>query len=62
MATCWLHSLGEIEAVEANLLERFPFVVVSNRVIDLRSVKRMGRILGENGRAADIVPLRPWTD
>ncbi len=62
MATCWLHSLGEIEAVEATLLERFPFVVVSNRVIDLRSVKRMGRLLGENGRSAGVVPLRPWTD
>jgi DNA-binding Lrp family transcriptional regulator len=62
MVTCWLHSLEEIEAIEARLLERFPQVVVSNRVIDLRPVKRMGRILGDDGRAVGVVPLGPWTD
>jgi hypothetical protein len=60
--TYWLHSLREFEAVEAALLERFPAVVVSNRIIDLRPVKRMGRILGDEGQAAGVVPLRPWTD
>jgi DNA-binding Lrp family transcriptional regulator len=62
VVTYWLHSLREFEAVEAALLERFPAVVVSNRIIDLRPVKRMGRILGDDGQAAGVVPLRPWTD
>lgn len=62
MVTCWLHSLAEIEAIETRLLQQFPSVQVSNRVIDLRSVKRMGWILGDDGRAVGRVPYGGWTD
>jgi hypothetical protein len=39
-----------------------PNLTVVDRLITLRTVKRMGRLLDEDGRAIGAVPMDVWTD
>lgn len=53
----WLRDLDGITALESLLDERFPHLTVQDRTVTLRTAKRMGRLLGEDGRAVGHVAL-----
>jgi DNA-binding Lrp family transcriptional regulator len=57
LLSVWLRSPGDCEALEERMLRRHPGLRISERNITLRTVKRMGRLLGEDGRARDHVPI-----
>jgi DNA-binding Lrp family transcriptional regulator len=56
----WLHTVEEVHRFELALLDAVPGLVVVDRLVVLRSLKRMGRLLDESGRAVGVVPLAPW--
>lgn len=47
----WLRGLDGTTALESLLDERFPRLTVQDRTSTLRTAKRMGRVLGPDGRA-----------
>jgi DNA-binding Lrp family transcriptional regulator len=57
LLSVWLRSPGDCEALEERMLRRHPGLRISERNITLRTVKRMGRLLDEDGRARDHVPI-----
>lgn len=58
----WQRSLADVQRLEAALARRFPDLRVAERRVSLRTVKRMGRILGSDGRAVRAVPMDIWRD
>ncbi|MFD4757223.1 Lrp/AsnC family transcriptional regulator [Streptomyces sp. NPDC058426] len=60
LATLWLADTGEIQRREAHLAARLPGLTVTDRLVGLRTVKRMGHLLDEAGRRTGTVPIRPW--
>ncbi|MFD3745389.1 Lrp/AsnC family transcriptional regulator [Nocardia sp. NPDC058633] len=54
-----LHGLHGIDAFETLLAERLPTLRVKDRTITLKSAKRLGWLLDEQGRAIGRVPLGP---
>ncbi|MEU8517333.1 Lrp/AsnC family transcriptional regulator [Kitasatospora sp. NPDC048722] len=62
LLSVWLRSLADVQRLEVALARRFPDLRVAERRISLRSVKRMGRILGPDGRAVRAVPMDIWRD
>ncbi|MFF7590751.1 Lrp/AsnC family transcriptional regulator [Kitasatospora purpeofusca] len=58
----WQRSLADVQRLEAALARRFPELRVAERRVALRTVKRMGRILGADGRAVRAVPMDIWRD
>jgi DNA-binding Lrp family transcriptional regulator len=56
----WLRTVEEVHRFELALLDAVPGLVVVDRLVVLRSLKRMGRLLDESGRAVGVVPLAPW--
>ncbi|MFI5982383.1 Lrp/AsnC family transcriptional regulator [Streptomyces sp. NPDC051555] len=58
----WQRSLADVQRLEAALARRFPDLRVAERRVSLRTVKRMGRILGADGRAVRAVPMDIWRD
>ncbi len=58
----WLRSAADSHAFEARILRISPSVSISKRVLTLRHLKLIGRILDEDGRAAQIVPADIWQD
>ena len=60
LITMWLRSLSDSQRIEALLAQHFPELVLNDRAVVLRVVKRMGRILDEAGRSVGAVPIDPW--
>ncbi|MDI2127652.1 Lrp/AsnC family transcriptional regulator [Yinghuangia seranimata] len=58
----WLRSAGDVPALEADWLRRFPRITVLDRSVVLEVTKRMGRLLTPDGRAEGYVPLNIWAD
>lgn len=58
--TVQVHELGAVDGVIARLRQTFPGVVVLNTRALLRPVKSFGRLLDDDGRARDAVPVNPW--
>ncbi|WP_345743978.1 Lrp/AsnC family transcriptional regulator [Streptomyces sp. ODS28] len=56
----WLRSPGECAPFEEQLLRRCPRAEIGRRELTLRAAKRMGRLLGADGRANGHVPLGLW--
>lgn len=56
-ATVWLHSVDAGHRLETLLGRRFPELRMMDRAVALRTVKRMGRLLDEHGRATGFVPF-----
>ncbi|WP_415950130.1 Lrp/AsnC family transcriptional regulator [Streptomyces sp. KLOTTS4A1] len=54
-----LHGLGGVDAFEAVLADRFPAVEVRDRTITVHTVKRMGWLLDDKGRATGRVTPAP---
>ncbi|MDI3387756.1 AsnC family transcriptional regulator [Streptomyces sp. B-S-A8] len=60
--SAWLRSLDDAERLEQVLAQRFPQLVVLDRAVVLRFVKRMGRLLDPVGRSVGVVPMDVWSD
>ncbi|MFM9370636.1 Lrp/AsnC family transcriptional regulator [Streptomyces sp. Da 82-17] len=60
--SAWLRSLDDAERLEQLLAQRFPRLVVLDRAVVLRFVKRMGRLLDPVGRSVGVVPMDVWSD
>lgn len=58
----WLRSIGSIHDFETTLAKAVPEIRVVDRLVALRTVKRMGRLLDEDGRAVGAVPMDVWSD
>ncbi|WP_329561770.1 Lrp/AsnC family transcriptional regulator [Kitasatospora sp. NBC_01266] len=55
-----VRQLGELRVLEERLAARAPGAVVRERQVPLRTVKLVGRLLEEGGRARGFVPIDPW--
>jgi len=62
LVTAWLSSLEEVHRFEQRVAQQAPEADIVNRLVVLRSLKRMGRLLDEAGRAVAIVPMDVWRD
>jgi DNA-binding Lrp family transcriptional regulator len=62
LAAVWAHGTDGIARYEARLAETVPDVRVLNRAVTLRWVKRMGRMMGPDGRSQGCVPMDLWAD
>lgn len=63
LALCsWLRTVEELHRLELAIAAKLPQVTVMDRLIVLRQIKRMGRLLDENGNAIGVVPINLWDD
>ncbi len=60
LATYWLRDIGEIQRRETALCARLPSLTITDRIVGLRTVKRMGHLLDGDGRRTGTRPMRPW--
>jgi DNA-binding Lrp family transcriptional regulator len=58
----WLHTVEEVHRLELAIANRLPQVRIVDRLVVLRTVKRMGRLLDTHGRAIGVVPINIWED
>ncbi|WP_405563770.1 Lrp/AsnC family transcriptional regulator [Streptomyces sp. NBC_01180] len=59
-ATLWVHDLGDIQRRETALCARLPTLTVTDRIVGLHTVKRMGHLLDAEGRRVGVQPIAPW--
>jgi DNA-binding Lrp family transcriptional regulator len=62
LVIAWLASLEEVHRFEQDLVHRVPEVEVVDRLVVLRSVKRMGHLLDVEGRTTGTVRMDVWRD
>jgi len=62
VVVAWLHDVESIHRFETTLVTALPHLTVVDRLVTLRTVKRMGRLLDADGRAVGAVPMDIWTD
>lgn len=62
VVTAWLRDIDAVHDFETSLTKAVPDLTVVDRLITLRTIKRMGRLLDEDGRAVGAVPMDVWTD
>ena len=63
MVVCaWLHTVEEVHRLELAIANRLPQVQIVDRLVVLRTVKRMGRLVDTEGRAVGVVPINIWDD
>lgn len=62
IASVWLRNLAAIHDLETDLARAIPELRVTQRLLTLRTVKRMGRLLDEEGRCVGVVPMDVWSD
>lgn len=62
LVVAWLASLEEVHRFEQELAHVVPDVVVADRLVVLRAVKRMGHLLDVEGRATGTVRMDVWSD
>jgi DNA-binding Lrp family transcriptional regulator len=58
----WLRTVEEVHRLELAIANRLPQVRIIDRLVVLRTVKRMGRLLDTHGRAVGVVPINIWDD
>ncbi|MHA6803937.1 Lrp/AsnC family transcriptional regulator [Salinifilum ghardaiensis] len=61
LATVWVRSVGSIQRLEQSLSRKFPGFDLHHTLVNLRTPKRMGRLLDRSGRASGHVPMAPRT-
>lgn len=59
-ATFWLSDLADLPRLERSLSRRLPALSVTDRIVGLRTVKRMGHLLDEEGRHVEAREFAPW--
>lgn len=57
IATVWVSSLMDAQALEVRLTAALPHLRIADRAVVLRTVKLMGRLLDPEGRAIGFVPM-----
>ncbi|MFD5727751.1 Lrp/AsnC family transcriptional regulator [Streptomyces sp. NPDC058368] len=60
LATYWLHDIGSVQQRETAARGRLPSLEITERVLGVRTVKRMGHVLDGRGRRVGVCPIRPW--
>jgi DNA-binding Lrp family transcriptional regulator len=58
----WLHTVEEVHRLELAIAKRLPHVRIVDRLVVLRTVKRVGRLVDPQGRAIGVVPINIWDD
>lgn len=61
IVSAWLRDIDGIHDFETTLARSIPDVAVTSRLVTLRTVKRTGRLLDEDGRAVGAVPMDIWS-
>ncbi|MEV6792078.1 Lrp/AsnC family transcriptional regulator [Streptomyces sp. NPDC051320] len=59
-ATLWVHDIGDIQRRETALCARLPTLTVTDRIVGLHTVKRMGHLLDHDGSRTGTQPISPW--
>ncbi|HEX4832015.1 MAG TPA: MFS transporter [Trebonia sp.] len=58
LALCsWLQTVEEVHRLELAISAKLPRLQIIDRLMVLRTVKRMGRLLDDSGRAVGVVPI-----
>ncbi|MFD0548318.1 Lrp/AsnC family transcriptional regulator [Streptomyces rectiviolaceus] len=60
LATLWVRDIADIQRRETALCARLPSLTVTDRIVGLRTVKRMGHLLDGDGRRTGMEPIAPW--
>ncbi|MFI2642045.1 Lrp/AsnC family transcriptional regulator [Streptomyces sp. NPDC018610] len=60
LATYWLRDTGAVQQRETAACAHLPSLEVTDRVLGVRTVKRMGHLLDDDGRRVGVCPIRPW--
>jgi len=61
MVICaWLHTVEEVHRFEQAIARGLPELQIVDRLVVLRTVKRMGRLVDAHGRAVGVVPINVW--
>jgi DNA-binding Lrp family transcriptional regulator len=60
--SAWLHTVEEVHRLELTIARKLPQLRIVDRLIVLRTVKRIGRLLDPQGRAVGVVPIAIWED
>ncbi|MFG3250949.1 AsnC family transcriptional regulator [Streptomyces sp. NPDC048187] len=60
LATYWLRDVGSVQQRETAICAQLRDLDVTERVVDTRTVKRMGHPLDADGRRVGFRPIRPW--
>lgn len=60
LATMWFGNAREIAQFETMLIRRIPSLRVRDRIVHLRTVKRVGHVLDADQRSREVVPLAVW--
>ncbi|MER5495279.1 Lrp/AsnC family transcriptional regulator [Streptomyces sp. NPDC002490] len=60
VATVWVASLLDAQNLEVSLATRLPHLRITDRAVALRTVKLVGKLLDEDGRARGHVPIDVW--
>jgi DNA-binding Lrp family transcriptional regulator len=58
----WLRTVEEVHRLELTIARQLPHLRIVDRLIVLRTVKRMGRLVDSQGRAVGVVPISIWED
>jgi DNA-binding Lrp family transcriptional regulator len=62
LQSSWLETVEEVHRLELSMAEQHPQLQIVERLLVLRVIKRMGRLIGPDGRAAGVVPVNIWDD
>nr|WP_294696428.1 Lrp/AsnC family transcriptional regulator [uncultured Friedmanniella sp.] len=62
LVCAWLHTVEEVHRLELTMAKKLPHLRMVDRLIVLRTVKRMGRLTDDRGRAVGVVPIAIWGD
>jgi DNA-binding Lrp family transcriptional regulator len=62
LIAAWFRTVPEIHQFELGLAAKVRHLEVTDRLLVLRSVKRMGRLLDSSGRAVGALPMDFWRD
>ncbi|MEU3844806.1 Lrp/AsnC family transcriptional regulator [Streptomyces sp. NPDC028635] len=60
LATYWMRDLGAVQHRETAMGARLPSLEITDRIVGVRTVKRMGHLLDAAGRRTGTCPIRPW--
>ncbi|WP_173095049.1 Lrp/AsnC family transcriptional regulator [Actinomadura verrucosospora] len=59
MVNVWVHGMNELAAYQARLVSLFPEIQIVEQSVTLKWVKRVGRLLDDQGRSIGCIPLDP---
>nr|WP_239081913.1 Lrp/AsnC family transcriptional regulator [Streptomyces sp. SID9727] len=60
LVTYWLRDIGSVQQRETAACAQLPSLDVTDRVLGVRTEKRMGHLLDGEGRRVGTCPIRPW--